>query len=204
MTSSRQYNRARRMIMCFISAAAMVLTSANAADQQAGRQIVKPQLPSAPVRFEDHVSGVSFITADLAATLRFYTRFAGLVQPRPQRLLTDAPSLAVYGVTDGTPIPYASLVPKGWPQTYPGHPGLNFAEIKSDKALLTGAPKRAPQAGETVLAFSVRNLTEKAEMMAQTGVKIVVPLALSGTGRSKAITVLDPNGVRVQLYEFIK
>ena len=46
------------------------------------------------------------------------------------------------------------------------------------------------------------NIDEIDRRMKKAGIPIVAPLGLSGSGRSRSMAVLDPNGIRVEMYEY--
>lgn len=59
--------------------------------------------------------------------------------------------------------------------------------------------------GEVALVHEVREVERiYAAMEADPKVTIVSPLSLSGTGLSRSFSVIDPNGVRLEIYEFVQ
>lgn len=119
--------------------------------------------------------------------------------------LNTPTGLAPFGVTKEEKLLYVALVPAAWSKENSNFPGLNFVEIKKAKVgSLEQNTKRKPIAGEILKAYAVKGLTEIAKRMEAKKIPIVTPLALSITGKSMTLTVIDPNGVRVQMYEYIK
>lgn len=153
--------------------------------------------------FPARPSGVTFVTTDLEASIQFYESYLGY-SLRARRTIDNPAGLSPFGLAAGGSFEYANLVPGEYSEELRNFVHLNFAEIKSTRgSAYPDDSQRAPIASETVMAFSVTHLKETAQRMTDSNVPVVVPLALSASGRSLAITVLDPNGVRVQLYEFL-
>lgn len=149
------------------------------------------------------LSGTATITPDLDTAVAFYTRFLGFREHKRVVLDNDA-TRQVFGLNTGETVTYVSLIPAAFPEQIPSYTGLSFAQIGDAKSAAYGNdPERRPYFGETVMAYSVKNLDAIAAAMSDAGVPIVAPLALSGTRKSKALTALDPNGVRVQMYEIL-
>ena len=153
--------------------------------------------------FPGRPSGVTFITSDLDASIAFYQTYLGY-KLRSRRTIDQPAVLGTFSVPSGESIGYANMVPGEYSEETRNFVHLNFAEAKSlQPSPVNQDAARGPIASETVLAFSVTDLERiNAEMLAA-GVPVILPLARSASGRSIAVTVLDPNGVRVQLYEFL-
>lgn len=148
------------------------------------------------------LSGNAFVTKDLDASIDFYTKFLGLEALR--RFELPAISKAIYGVTGDEKIEYAALIPKGWPLDTPNLTGLNFAQVENaESSKVNQSEERQPFHGEFILTYEVRELAEIESEMKNAGVPIVTPLQSSATGKSITLTVLDPNGIRLHLYEYI-
>ena len=82
---------------------------------------------------------------------------------------------------------------------------MNFVEVQdAEENVLHQDPNRNPIASETMMAYVVTGLDEIERKIKAAEIPIVAPLALSGTGRSRTLSVIDPNGVRVQFYEYVK
>ncbi len=153
--------------------------------------------------FPARPSGITFVTTDLEASIAFYSKYMDYTL-RARREIKNPAGLSVFGLPDTAVIEYANMVPAEYSEATRNFVHLNFAGIReAESEAYDESPSRVPVSGETVMAFSVTGLDETAKAMESDGVRIVVPLALSASGRSLAITVLDPNGVRIQLYEFL-
>lgn len=153
--------------------------------------------------FSARPSGMTFVTTNLDASIAFYTTYLGY-KLRSRRVIDQPAGLRTFSVQTGNTIDYANLVPGEYSEEKRNFIHLNFAEIETtDPSPFPQNIARGPIASETVLAFSVSNLEKIDADMRAAGVPFVLPLARSASGRSIAITVLDPNGLRVQLYEFL-
>lgn len=155
---------------------------------------------TAPAR----LSGTTITTTKLDATVSFFVDVLGFREIRRRQL--DAPaSLAVVGMRGEESARYVSLVPGDWSTDRPYElSGVNLVELVSDSETADSIPLREPRAGELTLAYSVTGLEAIKERIRERGDPIVTPFAASGTGRSMTLTVLDPNGIRVHLYEFLE
>ncbi|MEM9570464.1 MAG: VOC family protein [Pseudomonadota bacterium] len=150
-----------------------------------------------------HISGTAFVTRNLHASVHFYTSLLGY-RERGRRVIDSEATTSVFGVPAGTALEYIVLVPAEFSEANPNFPGLNFVGISDAGPIgLSEDPTRAPKAGELVMAFEVTNLDAIYAQIISNNVKVVAPRALSETGKSETITVLDPNGIRVQLYEYV-
>lgn len=144
----------------------------------------------------------SFVTHDIEASVAFYTEYLGYkVLGRSE--ITAPKSRAVVGaVAEGT-VRYASLAPAMWSRENSDYAGLSFIEIRDAGASpFDQDPTRPSRAAEPILAHRVTNIDEIARRMAADDVPIVTPLGPSGSGKSRSMAVLDPNGLRVELYEY--
>lgn len=150
------------------------------------------------------LSGTTITTTDLEATVRFFVELLGFREAGRRQL--DAPaSLAVFGMSADRPVRYVSLVPGEWSEDDPYRfSGVNIVELAPQAEEADLAPLRPPIAGEITLAYSVTGLEAIKERVIERADPIVTPFAKSGTGRSMTLTVLDPNGIRVHLYEFLE
>lgn len=153
---------------------------------------------------EAKLSGAAFVTTDLEASVKFYTNFLNFREMK--RITIDTPvGLAPWGVAPGNKLEYVAMVPSAFSKESPNFPGLNFVQISdAKKNPFKKDTKRTPVFGEVMKAYSVKGLLKIDEKMRAAGVPIITPYALSSTGRSHTLTVLDPNGIRVQMYEFVK
>ncbi len=144
----------------------------------------------------------SFVTHDIEASVAFYTEYLGYkVLGRSE--ITAPKSRAVVGAHSESTVRYVSLAPAMWTRETSDYAGLSFIEIpEADGSPFDQDPTRASRAAEPILAHRVTNIDEIARRMAADDVPIVTPLGLSGSGKSRSMAVLDPNGLRVELYEY--
>lgn len=150
-----------------------------------------------------HLSGTAFVTTKLDASVEFYKSILGYVERRRVQIDSEA-TTSVFGADPGTVVDYVVLVPAQFSEEAPAFPGLNFVGFSVDASLdLPLDPKRAPRGSELVMAFEVTGLDKIHEKVERDGIPVVTPIALSATGKSRTITILDPNGYRVQLYEYV-
>lgn len=149
------------------------------------------------------ISGIALVTQDLEGSIAFYTHFLGFKIRK--RIKIDTPGgLANFGITNDTELDYVSLVPAEFSKENLML-GINFIEIKeASKTPFSQDGKRSPIAGEQMIAFSVKGLEKIEKQMQKAGIPIVARLTPSATGKSMNLAVLDPNGVRIQMYEYIK
>ena len=149
------------------------------------------------------ITGTSFLTEDAEKSSRFYTDYLGFRVLRDTRS-SSAATKAVYGVPEVDSIRVILLVPAIWSEDDRNHLGISFAEIseQSDRPF-PQQTDRKPRIGEPTIGFEVNDLDMIVDRMKSDGVPIVVPVAPSATGRSKAVTVLDPNGIRIQIYQYV-
>ncbi len=150
------------------------------------------------------LSGAAFVTKNLEASVKFYTSFLGFKVHK--RITIDSPAgIAPFGLSGDKKLRYVALLPAEWSVEKPYFPGLNFIEIiEAEANPFSQGAKRKSMEGEVMKAYSVVGLVEIADQMKKEKVPIVTPLAPSATGKSMTLTVIDPNGIRVQLYEIIK
>ncbi len=150
------------------------------------------------------LSGTAFVTKNLEASIKFYVDILGYKE-LGRRNLEDARSLSNFGIVNGGSALYVSLAPAAFSRENRNFSTLNFVEIQdAEENVLQQDPNRGPVASETMTAYVVTGLDEIERKIKAAGIPIVAPLALSGTGRSRTLSVLDPNGVRVQFYEYVK
>ncbi len=144
----------------------------------------------------------SFITRDLDASVSFYTTFLGYKELGRSEIAAEK-SRQVVGATVAGTVRYVSLAPAIWSREDSAYAGISFVEIPGAMASpfdQNGA--RPSRAGELVLAHRVSNIDEIARLIKKAGIPIVALLGLSGSGRSRSMAVLDPNGIRVEMYEY--
>lgn len=149
-----------------------------------------------------NLRSASFITLDLDASVAFYTKYLGYKELGRSEITAEKSRRVVGAVADGT-VRYVSLAPAMWTREDNKYAGISFIEIVAAEASpFDQDARRASRAGELVLAHRVTNIDEIARRMAADGVPIVAPLGLSGSGKSRSMAVLDPNGIRVEMYEY--
>ncbi len=144
----------------------------------------------------------SFVTLDLDASVAFYTTYLGYKELGRSEI-TAGKSRQVVGATGTDTVRYVSLAPADWSRENSTYAGISFIEIPSAAASpFDQNGTRPSRAGELVLAHRVSNIDEIARRMRAADVPIIAPLGLSGSGRSRSMAVLDPNGIRVEMYEY--
>lgn len=193
--NSRQYEEVYVRIRNFIGAvSALVLVAC--ATKPASEPVSAPNAIKAKIR------STSFVTRDLDASVKFYTDYLGYsVLGRSE--VTAPKSRQVVGATGENTVRYISLAPAEWSKETPDFAGISFVEITAAApTLLSDIPSRASREGELILAHRVTNIEEINRRMIAGNVPIVAPLGLSGSGKSMSMAVLDPNGTRVEMYEY--
>ncbi|WP_432201782.1 VOC family protein [Erythrobacter sp. W53] len=149
------------------------------------------------------ISGTSFLTEDAAASAAFYVKYLGFTILRDRMTDSDA-TKGVYGITETGPIRTITVVPAIWSREDPNYIGIQFTQISAaNDHPFPSRPDRRPRLGEPTLGLQVNDLEAIIARMEADDITVVVPIAPSATGRSMAATVLDPNGIRIQLYEYI-
>ena len=144
----------------------------------------------------------SFVTRDLDASVAFYTEYLGYKELGRSEVTAEKSRQVVGAIAEGT-VRYVSLAPAVWTREDNAHAGISFIEITTaNESPFDQNAQRASRAGELILAHRVSNIDEIARRMAENDVPIVAPLGLSGSGKSRSMAVLDPNGIRVEMYEY--
>lgn len=149
-----------------------------------------------------NLRSASFVTQHLDASVAFYTGYLGYkVLGRSE--ISAEKSRQVVGAKGDETVRYVSLAPSMWTREDNKYAGISFIEIATaEPSPFDQDGERASRAGELVLAHRVTNIDEIARRMAADGVPVVAPLGLSGSGKSRSMAVLDPNGIRVEMYEY--
>lgn len=149
------------------------------------------------------ISGAAFVTKNLEESIDFYKNYLGFKERK--RIKIDTPGgLANFGVTGDKSLNYVALVPAEFSKENPML-GINFIEInEASNTPFSQDGKRTPIAGELMVAYAVKGLAEIERRMRKASIPIVASLTPSATGKSMTLAVLDPNGIRVQMYEYIK
>ncbi len=150
-----------------------------------------------------HLSANSFITRDAEASAAFYSKYLGYVVERRTSFPASA-SGPIYGYFGDEMLDYLVMVPPRWSLEKDEYPGLSFMQLPEIDALpYSDDTKRAGLAGEIVMTFDVEDIQKVHDLLKRDGVQFVSPLTTSMSGKSKTLTVLDPNGVRVYIYGYI-
>ena len=153
---------------------------------------------------EGTLRSASFVTNDMEASIAFYTELLGYHVLGDSTITAEKSRQVVGAVGDRKVLRYVSMAPKGWTiENQDLRAGVSFIEIEG------AAPTpfdqdgtRASRAGELILAHRVTNIKEIARRAEEMGVPVVAPLGKSGSGKSMSMALLDPNGVRVEMYEY--
>lgn len=146
----------------------------------------------------------SFVTNDIDACVEFYSSLLGY-EVLGESTITAAKSKQVVGaVGDRKVTRYVSMAPAGWSiENQDLRAGVSFIQIEgAEDTPFDQNGVRASRAGELVLAHRVENIAEIARRVEALGAPVVAPLGPSGSGKSTSMAVLDPNGVRVEMYEY--
>lgn len=149
------------------------------------------------------ISGTAFVTKDLDISIKFYKEFLGFKE-RKRIQIDTSNGLANFGVTGDKSLTYVSLVPATFSEENLVL-GINFIEIpEASETPFKQEGIRAPIASEIMVAFAVKGLRKIEKLIQAANIPIVAPLTPSATGKSMTLAVLDPNGIRIQMYEYIK
>lgn len=144
----------------------------------------------------------SFVTRDLDACVEFYTNFLGYKELGRSEITAEKSRRVVGAPGDGT-VRYVSLAPSVWTKEDNKYAGISFVEITTaEPSPFDQDSDRPSRAGELVLAHRVTNIDEIARRMQEAGVPVISPVSVSGSGKSRSMAVLDPNGMRVEMYEY--
>lgn len=144
---------------------------------------------------------------DWEASMRFYRDYLGyeLMGEQP---VTAQKSLDTIGVGEGGTARIAYLKPRNdWIKrpfvgTYMALVELGGPALE-DRSYERVAPATQAIRGEIILVHEVAGIDGiYAAMQQDATVMVVSPLSLSGTGRSRSFSAIDPNGVRVEMYEY--
>lgn len=144
----------------------------------------------------------SFVSRDLDKTVDFYTGLLGYKILGEAEITADK-SRQVVGAKGDEKVRYVSLAPAIWTKEDNKYAGISFIEIKSAEASpFDQNAARPSREAELILAHRATNIDEIARRVAAAGIPVVAPLGLSGSGKSRSMAILDPNGIRVELYEY--
>ncbi len=139
------------------------------------------------------------VVNDSDRVLEFYTAVLGL-EVRSDRQFRSSGSKGALGVPDGTEFRFAIVYADG--ATF-GH--LLFLDFEGRLGLpRPGVDPRPPNRGLAMWSFPVRDLDAMAQRLAAAGVAPVagpIELVSPELGTHRALTVLDPTGFMVELFE---
>jgi len=144
----------------------------------------------------------SFVTNDLEASARFFKDYLGYKELGRSKVTADK-SRQIVGARGSETVSYISLVPAGWSKENPENAGISFVGIPSASgSAYENNGRRASRSGELILAHRVTNIDAIERRMRKDNVIFIAPLGLSGSGKSRSMAVLDPNGNRIEMYEY--
>ena len=146
------------------------------------------------------IRAATFVTTDLDASVAFYTDYLGFRELRRSGV-EAAKSRRVIGLEGTAPAQYVSLAPADWTPDS-GLAGISFIGIEPMAGTPAPDPGRAARGGEVILSSRTVGLEALSRRFAADGVPVIAPYGPSGSGRSMSMAVLDPNGIRVELYEY--
>lgn len=148
------------------------------------------------------LSGTTIVASSLDKSIHFYTHILGFRETKIRQL--DAPaSRAVYGIASDAKVLYVPLLPTEFTRDNPYLSSLNLIHIPDAKPSTKEIDSnRQPAISEIILAYRVTNLEEILRRVEAEKVPVVTPYEPSATGKSFTLTILDPDGVRVHLYEY--
>jgi catechol 2,3-dioxygenase-like lactoylglutathione lyase family enzyme len=139
------------------------------------------------------------IIEDSDTVLDFYVRVLGL-ELRSDRQFKSSGSKGALGVPDGTEFRFSIVYAEG--ATF-GH--LLFLDFQGRLGLPDpGVAPRPPNRGMGMWSFPVRNMAEMEQRLAEAGVEpLSSPVEYSSPtlGAHRAMTVIDPSGFLVELFE---
>ena len=148
------------------------------------------------------IQSASFVTHNLEASVDFYVNFLGYKLLGTSTIDAEK-SRQVVGALQPGEVRYASLAPAEWDAEAPSFSGVSFIEIPWAAGRgQVNDPQRPSRASELILAHRVTNIVEIEKRMRAADVPFVADLGPSGSGNSQSMAVLDPNGVRVEMYEY--
>lgn len=149
------------------------------------------------------IGSVGFITNDLDATIDFYTHVLGLTVVGTADVTADK-TRGVIGVHSEEAVRYVALASQSWVEGNKSVAIISFFEVPSaPSSNLTQNAARVSIPGEAVLGLNVDDVDKVAARAKERGATVLAPLGESGTSRtSRSIALLDPNGIRVEVYEY--
>jgi len=148
----------------------------------------------------------ALVVRDMDESLAFYRDILGYSM-RVDRVVTNPVSIETVGFADVTAFRIVYLSPNA---AMTNHPFAASELSMSQPLSRTPAPKpaepcaaRTTRIGQVILSQQVEGLDTVAAKIAAGGYCVVSKLQLSGTGQSRTMAVLDPNGIRVEIFEYV-
>ena len=164
------------------------------------------QTPPTPLKIEGQSTALmrsaSFVTHDLEASVNFYKTYLGY-EELGRREVTAPKSRKVIGIKDGERAYYVPMGAAGHSPLESPAAGVSFIGIETPTTdHLSMNPSEPSKAGSIILSHRVWGIEEMARRFEADSVPIIAELSPSGSGRSLSMAVLDPNGNRVELYQY--
>ena len=144
------------------------------------------------------------VVKDLAASKQFYTTFLGYEVTADSEITAEVSKRTIGAVRNQRTrnVYLRSQKLQGRDRS-----ASELALVHIDDARLPrirrGKDPHDAVRGEVMLSLIVEGLEDVVRRMAAAGVTILSPVQLSATGKSRIASVLDPNGVRLEMYEYL-
>ena len=153
---------------------------------------------------EGTLRSASFVTNDIDACIAFYSDLLGYHVIGDSTITAEKSRMVVGAHGDRKVLRYVSMAPTGWTiENQDLRAGVSFIEIEGAAATpFDQDASRPSRAAELILSHRVKNIDEIARRAEAMGIPFITPLGKSGSGKSTSMAVLDPNGVRVEMYEY--
>lgn len=144
---------------------------------------------------------------DWDASLDFYTRYLGY-EITGQGEIADEKSKDSLGMDHSTTGRFAYLAPKPSflkKENIVNGSTIGIIEVRNDRLAEYERMMNSIKAikGEVVMVYEVDDLKKIRDMMMADNIQVVSDFSISGSGRSHAFAVLDPNGIRVEMFEYL-
>ena len=144
----------------------------------------------------------NYFTHDLEATVAFYSELLGLEEAFRSDVAAPK-SRESFGIFGDETISVVGFYPPEVDDAAKGFAGIAFFAIEGRTEPLYNLNSENGPVSGVVLAHRVSNVDDIERRMKAAGVTFVSELSLSATGRSRSMTVLDPNGILIEAYEFV-
>lgn len=152
--------------------------------------------------FASRLNSASIVVADMDRSIAFYEDILGY-KLLGRRIVEEEKSLQVLGASGEAKVEYAALVPEGWKRENPNASGIGLVYIPDAQgAHYDSNAERRSRVGELILAHRVSHIEDIHAKVVARNIPIVAPLSKSGSGRSTSMSILDPDGVRIEMYEY--